>query len=236
MIADISLIVTAVGVMGAWFSLRQSYRERLRQLESRYVERYWKILDQLSLDALRATAKTKNPKVSPCDERAIRSYIILCEDEVELRKNGYISDATYKEWTDGIRGQFLNPMFQKVWNQVWQDANDKQTFPYANLAHLLGERQEAGEPYDPLEMSDIKRITRGLKGVTEAPRPFSWSHAAIRLRPLIAPGATFSLKSALHRASRLKTAQPLGLDSTDGTFGRRGGDTTESLPSSRLGQ
>ena len=184
MIADISLIVTALGVLGAWFSLRQSYRERLRQLESRYVERYWKILDQLSLNALRATAKTRNPKASPDDERAIRSYIILCEDEVELRKNGYISDATYKEWADGTIGQFLNPMFKEVWKKVQQDANDKQTFPYANLAQLLEEWRNIEELYDPLQMSTIKKIIRGLKTINEAPRPFSWAHAAIPLRPL----------------------------------------------------
>lgn len=52
MVGDIALIVTAVGVVGGVLGLRQSYRERLRQFESRYVERYWQILDRLSLDAL----------------------------------------------------------------------------------------------------------------------------------------------------------------------------------------
>jgi len=37
MVSDIALIVTAFGVIGVMFGLRQSYRERLRQFESLYV-------------------------------------------------------------------------------------------------------------------------------------------------------------------------------------------------------
>lgn len=43
MVADIALIVTAIGVLGVVLGLRQNYRERLRQFETRYVERYWSI-------------------------------------------------------------------------------------------------------------------------------------------------------------------------------------------------
>jgi hypothetical protein len=46
--------------------------------------------------------RISNPPVSPYDEKAIRSYFFLCEDELEMRASGYISDNTYKIWTDGI--------------------------------------------------------------------------------------------------------------------------------------
>jgi len=56
-LADIALIVTAAGVLAAVFGLRQSNRERQRQFEAMYVQRYWSILDQLSLDALAGSPK-----------------------------------------------------------------------------------------------------------------------------------------------------------------------------------
>lgn len=79
---DISLIFTAIGAIGAFFSLRQSYVSGVRQYETRYEDRYWKILDQLTLDTLRIARKNHNPEVdvNSDDEKAIRGYINLCED------------------------------------------------------------------------------------------------------------------------------------------------------------
>jgi len=72
LVSDIALIVTAVGVLGVVFGLRQGYRERLRQFEEKYVERYWKILDELSLEAVRGPF---SDEVGRSDEKAVRSYI-----------------------------------------------------------------------------------------------------------------------------------------------------------------
>src|ERR1700677_3846705 len=83
LIADIALIVTAIGVVGVVLGLRQNYRERLRQFESMYVERYWMILDRLSLDALSGLCPDI---ITEDDNKAIRSYILLCEDELEMRE------------------------------------------------------------------------------------------------------------------------------------------------------
>ena len=115
MASDIALIVTALGVIGVMFGLRQSYRERLRQFESLYVERYWKILDQLSLAAVKAS---RAASVSPEDEKVIRNYILLCEDELQMRQGGYISDSTYTVWADGMREQLGRPMFKEIWQRL----------------------------------------------------------------------------------------------------------------------
>lgn len=105
MISDIALVVTAVGVIGVVVGLRQNYRERLRQFESRYVERYWKILDQLSLDAVRGELAGE---ICESDEKAIRSYISLCEDELEMRHYSYIADSTYELWGEVSRISWAN--------------------------------------------------------------------------------------------------------------------------------
>jgi hypothetical protein len=152
-IADIALIVTAVGVLAAVFSLRQSNRERLRQFEAMYVQRYWSILDQLSLYALDLSTPDS---VSADDKKAIRSYLFLCEDELEMRGRGYIADGTYKIWSEAAMAQLEQPMFKEVWNQLAKEA----AFPYQHLNALL-----SNPSYDPLKARFLRRWLRGLRGI-----------------------------------------------------------------------
>jgi hypothetical protein len=83
-----------IGVVIGLFGLRRSYRSRLRQFESMCVQRYWSSMDRISPDALSNAACTKP---DPADERAIRAYLLLCESELRMRKQGYIADATYEQ-------------------------------------------------------------------------------------------------------------------------------------------
>lgn len=155
MITDIALIVTAVGVFAAVFGLRQSNRERLRQFEAMYVQRYWSILDQLSLDALAGSSKGS---LVESDLKAIRSYLFLCEDEFEMRSRGYIADTTYRIWADAAKIQLQQPMFKAVWEQVLKES----TFPYEHLYALWSQP----EPYDPLAaVGFTRRWIRGLVGI-----------------------------------------------------------------------
>jgi hypothetical protein len=160
LVSDIALIVTAVGVFGVVIGLRQSYRERLRQFEALYIQRYWKILDELSLDALRGSPLSK---VSDRDEKAIRSYIVLCEDELELRKNGYIADSTYSLWADGMLTQLKQHAFENIWLRVQKEGSESGMFPYTLLSQL-----ECGgiKDGDPLQLSATRRWLRGLRGPT----------------------------------------------------------------------
>ncbi len=160
MVGDIALIVTAVGVVGGVLGLRQSYRERLRQLESRYVERYWQILDRLSLEALSGSCPDI---IADSDNKAIRSYLFLCEDELEMRANGYIADRTYELWADGIINQLNQPVFAKIWKQVGEEHEKREMFPFANLSNLLSASES---DYDPLTIGTWRRWLRGLAGLS----------------------------------------------------------------------
>ena len=146
MITDIALSVTAIGVLAAVFGLRQTYRERLRQFEAMYVQRYWSIIDKLSLDARSGSA---SGQICDGDKKAIRAYLFLCEDELEMRENGYIGDSTYKIWAAGMRDQVRQRMFHEVWDEVSKEP----TFPYDHLKDLIEKR----ETYDPLEMRSLRR-------------------------------------------------------------------------------
>lgn len=152
-LAEIAICATAVGVIAAVFGLRQSYRERLRQFEAMYVQRYWSILDRLSLDALGSSA---DACPGHADEKAIRAYLLLCEDELEVRARGYIADDTYKiRRRDG--GQVRQPMFEYVWQKVGSEP----TFPYEYLAALCDQEDES---YDPLTAIWLRRLA-GISGV-----------------------------------------------------------------------
>jgi hypothetical protein len=109
------------------------------------------------------------------DELAIRKYICLCEDELQMRKNGYISDTTYYEWADGMLDQFRQPMFKTVWDQVQSKAagHTAGAFAYENLKFLLDsvagkERWDRTDlrRADPLKSHAVVRTIRGLKGIT----------------------------------------------------------------------
>ena len=142
MLNIISLVVAIIGVVGLLFSLRQAYRARLRQFEEKYVERYWSILDSLSLAALSISDQLPDHD----DEMTIRKYIFLCEDELQMRKNGYISDETYYEWADGMLDQLKQPMFKEVWDRIQDEANQHKrgVFAYENLRNLLDATTEKG--------------------------------------------------------------------------------------------
>ena len=156
MVAYIALIITGVGVIGALIALRQNYRQRLRQFEEMYVQRYWAISDRLSLATMSSNAP--GGQVDESDEKAIRAYIRLCEDEMEVRAEGWISDTTYAIWARAICIQMKMPGFA----QVWQRVREESIFPYTHLERLLNSCE--GKLYDPCQMRIWHRRLHGLAG------------------------------------------------------------------------
>jgi hypothetical protein len=118
-----------------------------------YVQRYWSILDQLSLKALDRSAPDS---ISADDKKAIRAYLFLCEDELEMRGRGYIADSTYSIWSEATRTQLEQPMFKDVWDQLSKES----AFPYQHLNALLSKPS-----YDPLKARLLRRWVRGLAGI-----------------------------------------------------------------------
>jgi hypothetical protein len=156
MTADIALFITAAGLIGALFGLRQNYRQRMRQFEEMYVQRYWTIIDRCSLAAMSSNPQSQ---LTESDEKAIRAYIRLCEDELEVRAEGWISDNAYRIWALSIRMLMKLPMFV----QVWQRVNKQSVFPYQHLGKLLTADDDA--MYDPCPMGFLRRWLHGLAGI-----------------------------------------------------------------------
>lgn len=147
----ISYVMTLSLLFGA-MALRASQRQRLRQLEMLYVQRYWALMDKLSLPALRGTPVTA---VDADDEKVVRAYLRLCEDQLDLRKQGWVSTVTWRLWSAGMEQQFCRWPF----NAVWAEIQDGDTQEFALL------RKSTREPeWDPCELSRARRFVRGVGG------------------------------------------------------------------------
>jgi hypothetical protein len=154
MIAYIALTVSFIGAIIAMVTLRLNYRQRLRQFEQMYVQRYWSIIDHCSIEA---TKKSSTESPSENDQKSIRAYIRLCEEELMVRAQGWISDATYKIWASSTRIMMKLPMFTQVWDQVRED----NIFPYEYLTILLSQ----DEFYDPCKMNYFIRWLHVLTAI-----------------------------------------------------------------------
>jgi hypothetical protein len=160
MVGDIALVIAAVGAVGAVFALRQNFRQRIHQIEAMYVQRFWVILDRFSLEV--TSRRQHAGRLRESDERAIRAYIRLCEDELEVRAEGWIGDTAYRIWRMAIRAQMKLPAF----NIVWQRVRTEDTSLYRRLDCLLDEN--GGGSYDPCGMPTWRRWIHGLTGTRGA--------------------------------------------------------------------
>ena len=161
MIQDIASIATAIGVYLAVIGLRQARVQRVRQFESMFVQRYWKLMDDLSLQAWQGMPRRRG-RVAPADEKAVRAYFQLCEDEMELRAEGWISTPTWKLWAKGIRHQAARWPFSVVLAMLLRERP-------ANMVHL--HRFIADPQYDPRSTSPwTRRLLKSLSWQIPASR------------------------------------------------------------------
>lgn len=114
MLGNIAAVATAVGLFLAVIGLRQTQRQRVRQFEDFYVSRYWTLMDRLSLEI----AVGASNHLLPEDRKAVHAYLVLCEDELDLRAEGWISDATWELWSKGIQDQLGRGSVLEVWEQA----------------------------------------------------------------------------------------------------------------------
>jgi hypothetical protein len=101
-VSALSLIVQTITliaiVIGGWQLLVQN-RQIHRDFESMYVQRYWTIMDR------RSRTWTLEGQYDSEDRVIARQYLLLCEDEIDLRARGRITDATWAFWGDAILTQ-----------------------------------------------------------------------------------------------------------------------------------
>ena len=120
-------------------------------------------MDDLSLEVVKGSF---SGQILESDEKAIRHYISLSEDELEMRHYGYIADSTYEQWGEGIVSQLEQGCFGFVWKQIQHEIETKSASQYTYISMLMrADKVEAGDINDPLKMGTWQRTLRGLRGL-----------------------------------------------------------------------
>jgi hypothetical protein len=145
-VAVITLVITSAGAA----------RGRVKTIEDAYIARYWQILDRFPPDALVAKDGTR------CvgeELKAVRLYLRLCEDELELRQLGWVGRKTWQQWCPGIQAQ----LGQWPVAGEWAPIRDRRRAPHQfTLLRQLAADPDY-DPYQPRTFGDrITRIWRGL--------------------------------------------------------------------------
>ncbi|MBG6183059.1 hypothetical protein IWX65_001006 [Arthrobacter sp. CAN_A214] len=94
--------LTASAIVFAALQFVGSQTQRHREFENLYVQRYWDLLDRMSFNLY---MNKPLRLLSGSNKRVIHAYLRLCEDELDLREQGFITDRTWKVWSLGMRAQ-----------------------------------------------------------------------------------------------------------------------------------
>jgi hypothetical protein len=143
--ADIAQLVTAVAVVFAVLQLVGSRTQRHREFENLYVQRYWQLLDRMSA-RMYMGGEMADP--TEAEKRLVVEYLRLCEDEIDLRGQGFVTNKTWAIWAEGIKAQLKSSIFEDA------------LATHANSLPALRKFAQSGR--DPLRRSPMGKWWAGL--------------------------------------------------------------------------
>jgi hypothetical protein len=151
-----------IGVLIGIVQLRQLRKQRRRDFEDLFVQRYWILSDRLSLGALRGAPDASTAVITTDDEKAVIAYLRLCEDELELWQQGWISADTWDIWSAGIQQQLQRWPFEQVWEKV--RAKEGSAGSSGEFQHLRACADEIGLWSPALRPKRVNAVRRFRKG------------------------------------------------------------------------
>ena len=159
----IAAVATTVGVLLILPQLRAAQRQRHRQFEDLYIQRYWSIIDRMSIECDWSKFKVGGSgKLLPGDEAAIRAYLWLCEDQLDMRRLGWVTDETWNLWCAGMSSALSSSLFNEIWGRI------KDEDPAACKQLRAFEESSFSNTYDPIEIVRWARWFRGLDGLFDS--------------------------------------------------------------------
>lgn len=144
-LSTVMQLLTASAIIFAGWQLLLHSRQMHRDFEMLYVQRYWELMDKRSDEFL------LNDDLMEMDRRVARGYLQLCEDEIDLRKLGRVTDNTWGFWAQCIAAQCTAPGYRDALSAL-------PITLYPGLREHLG----AGGAHDPLEHGWVWRKFHGL--------------------------------------------------------------------------
>lgn len=176
--ASVEAIIAALAVILAGVAVQASVYIRRSEFEDIYIQRYWEILNRIpvnlrvqligesDLEAVFERDAINGAQVSS-EEQALWDYLALCEDEIDLRKIGRVTDETWVEWCASIEtsigGYPYRNMLEHIMKKLNVSAETLQTvdptltsefnhLPFSNLRYIYYlQSQEDGPKIAPLE-------------------------------------------------------------------------------------
>lgn len=158
--AFLTAATSCIAVTAGVVQIRQLRKQRVRDFEDLFVQRYWNIMDRLSLRAMECD--TPDDRTIEADDLlAVVAYLRLSEDELDLRAERWVSKDTWEIWRTGIASQLSRWPFDAIWKEV---SSREALRGDAGQFALLREAEEAlyGKGFDPTSKSSaIQRWGRG---------------------------------------------------------------------------
>src|ERR1019366_5383187 len=112
----IASVVTATGILIGVFQLWLTKKINQTQFEDDLDNHYREIIKMIPVKAL--LGKELTPEEAKEAHDGIYFYVDLSNDQVFLRQNGRISQATWTLWRDGIKSNLSRPAFRKAWEEI----------------------------------------------------------------------------------------------------------------------
>lgn len=122
-------------------------------------------MDGLSLDALTG----QQPDLTDADRKIARAYIGLCEDQLKLRGEGWISNETWRIWSTGIAAQLERSPFRQVCHEINPEGSGGKSKPYGEF-NCLRNSSTPCSTAGPLRTSTRNAGCGGRRGCADLPR------------------------------------------------------------------
>lgn len=92
-------------------------------------------------------------RTNKSNRQVVRAYLQLCEDQVDLRRLGRVTDSTWRFWRQAILDQCAERPYRVELSRSSPEM-------YSRLRDLIA----TGDNYDPLHRRHWGRWRRGLAG------------------------------------------------------------------------
>lgn len=95
--ADGATVITGIAVLCAILQFFEARKQRCRDADQWYVERYWELQDKKSI-----RRRLDGSVVISVPLQTLHQELRLCEDELDARASGWVSNSSWKIWAPSI--------------------------------------------------------------------------------------------------------------------------------------
>lgn len=115
-VASLTGIATTTGLFIAYRQFRLATRQAQTTFEDALAREYRQVAHRIPVRALLGDDLPESQSGIALDE--FYWYFDLTNEQIFLRRNGRVSDATWANWRDGIRANLRKPAFARAWGEI----------------------------------------------------------------------------------------------------------------------